>query len=155
MQKPKILLATIGSLGDLHPFIAIALALQLRGFHPVIAVSEDHAAKCRAAGLETIAIMPGIETLMAHTGLAADEIIKRLIADQSFLLEKIVFPPLAATAVTLDEAAAGAVAIVGSMLTFAAPIIAEKHGSRSSRRCCSPWRCSLLSTRRKSPNYAS
>jgi rhamnosyltransferase subunit B len=127
MQKPKILLATIGSLGDLHPFIAIALALQQRGFHPVIAVSEDHAAKCRAAGLETISIMPSFEAVIAHTGLAADEIIKRLMEDQSFVLEKIVFPPLAAIAALLDEAAAGAVAIVGSMLTLAAPIIAEKH----------------------------
>lgn len=34
MQKPKILLAKIGSLGDLHPFMAIALALQRRGYDP-------------------------------------------------------------------------------------------------------------------------
>jgi len=127
MQKPKILLATMGSLGDLHPFIAIALALQLRGFHPVIAVSEDHAVKCRAAGLESISILPSVEAVMAYTGLDADELIKRLIEDQSFVLEKVVFPPLVAIAATLDEAAAGAVAIVGSMLTLAAPIIAEKH----------------------------
>ena len=41
----KIVLATIGSLGDLHPFIAIGLALKARGFTVVLAVPADHVAK--------------------------------------------------------------------------------------------------------------
>ena len=36
-MPPRIVLATAGSLGDLHPFIALALALRERGFQPEIA----------------------------------------------------------------------------------------------------------------------
>ena len=54
----KVVLTTIGTLGDLHPFIAIGLALRKRGFTPVLAVPEDQVAKCRRAGLEAVAILP-------------------------------------------------------------------------------------------------
>jgi UDP:flavonoid glycosyltransferase YjiC (YdhE family) len=36
----RIVLTTHGTLGDLHPYLALALALQKRGHQPVIATSE-------------------------------------------------------------------------------------------------------------------
>ena len=54
----KIILTTMVSLGGLHPFIAIALALKQRGLHPVLGVPEDFVAKTQAAGLEAFAISP-------------------------------------------------------------------------------------------------
>ena len=41
----RILLATIGSLGDLHPCLALALGLRERGHQPVIASTELYRAK--------------------------------------------------------------------------------------------------------------
>ena len=38
----RIVLATFGSLGDLHPFVALAKELQARGHVPVLATSEFH-----------------------------------------------------------------------------------------------------------------
>jgi UDP:flavonoid glycosyltransferase YjiC (YdhE family) len=37
----KIVLSNVGTLGDLHPFIAIALQLRERGYDAVIATSPD------------------------------------------------------------------------------------------------------------------
>ena len=39
----KILIVTFGSLGDLHPFVALAHALAAQGFTPVIATSAAYA----------------------------------------------------------------------------------------------------------------
>jgi len=62
MAAPRIVLATVGSLGDLHPFIAIGRALRAREAETVLAVPEDHLAKVRAAGLEAHAILPLLKT---------------------------------------------------------------------------------------------
>jgi rhamnosyltransferase subunit B len=47
----RILLATFGSLGDLHPAIALGLELQRRGHHAAIVSSEYHRPRIVAAGL--------------------------------------------------------------------------------------------------------
>ena len=47
----RILLATFGSLGDLHPAIALGLELQRRGHHAVIVTSDYHRPRIAAAGL--------------------------------------------------------------------------------------------------------
>ena len=49
--KAKIVLATFGTHGDLHPFIALAVALKRRGVAPVIATSEMYRAKIEAEGM--------------------------------------------------------------------------------------------------------
>ena len=51
MTNKKIVLATLGSLGDLHPFMALALGLRARGADPVLATSEDYRSKVTAAGI--------------------------------------------------------------------------------------------------------
>ena len=70
----KIVLATIGSLGDLHPFIAIGLALKARGFAVVLAVPADHVAKVVAAGLTGMAIVGGFDALTETLGMPPDQV---------------------------------------------------------------------------------
>src|SRR5688500_9874104 len=61
MAKGKrIVLTTHGTLGDLHPYLAIALELQARGHKPVIATSEYHRRKIEGVGVEFHAIRPDI-----------------------------------------------------------------------------------------------
>ena len=67
----KIVLATVGTLGDLHPFIAIGLALKARGHRPLLAVAEDHLAKVRASGLEAVAILPSFDTIRQRSAAAS------------------------------------------------------------------------------------
>lgn len=124
----KIILTTVGTMGDLHPFIAIGLALAKRGVTPVLAVPEDHVAKCRRAGLETVAIRPGFEATRQRMGVSHEEAVRRMIANQRFMLEQLLLPGLPDYTRALDDAAADADAIVASTFVFAAPIVAEKRG---------------------------
>jgi rhamnosyltransferase subunit B len=48
----RIVLATAGSLGDLHPYLAIGVGLKTRGHQVVVATSEFHRGRVLAAGLE-------------------------------------------------------------------------------------------------------
>ena len=49
MTAKKIILTTFGSYGDIHPYMALALELQARGHHPVIATSELYREKMQTA----------------------------------------------------------------------------------------------------------
>ena len=51
MSERRIALVTFGSLGDLHPFIAVGRALQARGYEPVIATTAQYRENVAAAGL--------------------------------------------------------------------------------------------------------
>ena len=123
----KIVLTTIGTLGDLHPFIAIAQALRRHGFAPVLAVAEDQLAKCRAAGIEAVAVLPGFDSVQRRLGLAEDEAVKRIMGDQIEMLDQVLLPALPGCVHKLEAATAGAEAIIASTFVFAAPIVAEKH----------------------------
>lgn len=46
----RIVFTTYGSLGDLHPYIAIALALKDRGHYPAIATHEVYRSKVEVEG---------------------------------------------------------------------------------------------------------
>ncbi|HEX8387781.1 MAG TPA: glycosyltransferase, partial [Sphingomonas sp.] len=126
MTAPRIVLATIGSYGDLHPFIAIGLALRARGAEVALAVPEDHLPKVRAAGLDGAAILPVYEELGRTIGLAPEEIIRRTVADNDFLIRRVLLPPLADGVERLVDMARNADAIVGSAVALAAPIAAER-----------------------------
>ena len=124
---PKIVLTTIGTLGDLHPFIALALALKERGYHPVMAVAEDQLDKARAAGLEAVAVLPSFESIRQRMGLSHDEAVRRLVNNQRHMLEQVLLPALSSCAEALDAVTEDATAIISSTFVLAAPIIAEKR----------------------------
>jgi UDP:flavonoid glycosyltransferase YjiC (YdhE family) len=123
----KLLLTSIGTLGDLHPFIALGLSLKAAGFTPVLAVAEDQVSKARTAGLEALAILPSFQQVRERMGLSEEEAVRRLMSDQREFLEQILLPSLPTATRLLDDAAAGVEAIVSTPFVFAAPIIAEKR----------------------------
>ncbi len=84
----KILVVTIGSLGDLHPFIAIGQALQASGAAVTLAVPLDHVAKVQAAGLAASPILPSFSDICARLGLTEAEAAARVIADADFVLDQ-------------------------------------------------------------------
>ena len=123
----KILLVTVGTLGDLHPFIAIGLALQARGFRPVLAVAADHVPKCLAAGLEAEAVLPGFDIVARAMGLSKAEATRRLMGSQRLMMDWVLMSGLAESVAALDRLAEDADAVVGSLFAFAAAMIAEKR----------------------------
>jgi rhamnosyltransferase subunit B len=54
----RILFHTVGSLGDLHPYLAIALGLQARGHEAVIATSACYRQKIETLGLGFHTVRP-------------------------------------------------------------------------------------------------
>jgi rhamnosyltransferase subunit B len=120
----RIVLATLGSLGDLHPVIALALELQRRGHRAEIATSEFYREKIVARGLDFHALRPEM--------MVADEALVRRIMDgrrgSTYLLRDLIFPAVCDTHADLARVVEGVDLIVSSELIYAAPIIAEKTG---------------------------
>ena len=127
-MPPRIVLATAGSLGDLHPFIALALALKARGFEAEIASSPQHGDKIRAEGLTFHPIGPSIAELEVMMGMTEVEITEAVTRSSGFLFEKMLLPHLERGARELLAVAQGAVAIVGSTFAAGAAIAADGLG---------------------------
>lgn len=123
---PKITLATAGSLGDLHPFIALALALRNHGLQAEIASSPDYAAKVRAEGLVFHPVGPSQAELQAQMGMDAAHLTRRVAASNTFLFERLLLPHLEQGARSLIRVASDTSVIIGSPFAPGAAIAAEK-----------------------------
>src|SRR5215469_1864406 len=131
---PRILLATLGSLGDLHPYIAVGKALLARGQPVRLATSIDYRGRVEAAGLEFAPLTPSI------AGLGDREQIARRFFDRlrgpQRLIEAMVMEPLPRAYADLRAAADGVALAVSHPITPALPLIAESRGL--------PWLSSVL-----------
>ncbi len=125
----RIVLTTHGTLGDLHPFIAIALELRKRGHHPMIATSEYYRRKIEAEGIEFHAVRPDI---FFH-----DKQLHRRLTEPRRGIERVIrefmLPVLRETYDDLLAAVqknGNADLLISQILIFAAPLVAEKTGTR-------------------------
>src|SRR5262245_17601173 len=126
--KRRIVLTTFGSLGDVHPYVAIALELQRRGHEPVIATSGRYRAKVEALGLAFRAVRPDVE----DTQLDA-ELMRRVMDPRTgseTVIRDLVMPHVRDSYDDLAAACEGADLVVGHVLTFAAQLLSEKTGVR-------------------------
>lgn len=127
-MPPRIVLATAGSLGDLHPFVALALALRARGFQAEIATSPEYAEKVRAEGLVFHAVGPGVAELEAQMGMTKAEMTRAVGRSNLFLFEKLLLPHLEDGAREVTRVATGASAVVGATFAAGAAMAAEIVG---------------------------
>ncbi|HVS51918.1 MAG TPA: nucleotide disphospho-sugar-binding domain-containing protein [Opitutaceae bacterium] len=119
----RVVIATFGSLGDLHPAIALAYGLQARGHQAEIATSEPYRAKIAALGLPFHAVRPDLS-------LSNRELAKRVMngwRSSKVLMREFVFPFVRETFEDLDRACAGADLLVASELAYVAPIVAARQ----------------------------
>lgn len=122
--KRRIVLTTAGSLGDLHPYIAIALGLQARGHEAIIATGQCYRRKIEALGLGFRAVRPDCDWV------ADAEIMRRFMHPRRGLLRvgrELLLPTLRESYVDTLAAAEGADLLV-SQIPFAARLVAEKTG---------------------------
>jgi rhamnosyltransferase subunit B len=131
----RIVLAAFGSLGDLHPFLALALGLLKRGHDVVVATSEVYRAKVEALGIGFRPVRPDISIIEADT-----ELMRRLMdmrkGTQRIICE-LVMPALRASYDDTLAAADGADLLVSHALTYGVRLVAEKRGI--------PWASVMLS----------
>ena len=129
----RILFATIGSLGDLHPCLALGLELARRGHRVTIASTGFYRSKVEALGLGFLPLRPdwnpSDRDLIAQ---CAD--LKR---GPEVLFRRIVLPHLRATYDDLLAAARDADLMIAGELVYGAPLVSEKLGL--------PWASATLS----------
>jgi len=124
-SRPKrILLATIGSLGDLHPMLALALGLRDRGHVPVLASTELYRAKIEGLCIEFHPIRPEIA---AHDPAIMRDLM-HMQRGPEFLLCQLILPALKDTYEDLAAVASDADLLIAGEMVFAAPLVAEKLG---------------------------
>jgi rhamnosyltransferase subunit B len=131
----RIVIATIGSLGDLHPCIALALALSRRGHRVTIATTEYYRSKVEELGIEFHAIRPNWDPTDREL-IAQCEDLKRGL---EVLYRRLLLPELRGTYEDLISVATGADLMIAGELVFAAPLVAEKLSLRWVSEILSPW----------------
>src|SRR5918998_6906202 len=130
-KKKRVVFTTWGSFGDLHPFMALALELQKRGYVSVIATSPLYREKVEAEGIGFHPVRPDLPQPDAETSA---DIIRRVSHARwgpSYLFRELLVPHLRETyADTLAAATAEGRAdlLVSHQVPLTAPLVAEKTG---------------------------
>jgi len=124
----RIVLSTMGSLGDLHPFIAIALRLMEHGYDVVIATSRDFREDVLAEGISFHPIRPSRDDVFRDLRMDARELGRRIIKDTMFVLEGAVFPYLKVTYDDLLPVLQGASLVLAGSLMYSTRLAADKLG---------------------------
>jgi rhamnosyltransferase subunit B len=130
----RIALATYGSLGDLHPYLAVALELKRRGHHPIMATSECYRSHVAALDLDFHLVRPdmadfGDPTLWMHKAMD-------LKKGPRYVLQDLMLPHLRHSYDDLRPLIPTLDGLVSHPIAFAAPLLAEEFGL--------PWLGSVL-----------
>jgi UDP:flavonoid glycosyltransferase YjiC (YdhE family) len=138
-NRKRIVLTTYGSLGDLHPYIALALELKRRGHRPVIATSPVYREKVEPLGIEFHPSRPDFPSPDEHPE-AIKELTRRVMDARTgaeFVARELFAEHVRESYTDLMEAVKGADLLVTHPITFAGPLVAQVTGIR--------WISSILS----------
>ena len=134
----RILMATLGSLGDLHPTLALGLELQARGHDVTVASTGFYREKVEDLGLEFRSLRPNWDPTDQDLIAQCED----LKSGPEVLFRKLVLPQLRDTYEDLLAASEGgdlmADLMIAGELVFAAPLVAEKLGLRWVSEILSP-----------------
>jgi UDP:flavonoid glycosyltransferase YjiC (YdhE family) len=125
---PRFLLTTFGSLGDLHPYIAVGLGLKRRGHHVTIATSGVYRAKVEGEGLHFHPVRPDIGAFLEDPREIARAFHPR--TGTEYVMRRMLLPYLEQSYKDLREIAGEADLLLGHPIAFATPIVAEELGKR-------------------------
>jgi rhamnosyltransferase subunit B len=123
---PNIVLATSGSFGDLHPYLAIGVALKDRGHDVTVATSDFYRNKVLGEGLKFSLLRPNYVP-MAGSG----DVVRRAFDPYTgarFLIKQLVLPYVEETYQDLLKACENTDLLVIHPTLFPAPLVAEKLG---------------------------
>jgi len=119
----RILLTTLGSLGDLHPQIALALELQKRGHNVVFATHKEYGARIEDLGFEFHRMRPDNTALDDPQEMAR---IMNLQKGTEYVIRNWVCANLRETYMDLINSAKGMDLILAGEGVVAARLVAEK-----------------------------
>ncbi|HKW26676.1 MAG TPA: glycosyltransferase, partial [Terriglobales bacterium] len=120
----RILIHTFGSYGDIHPYMGLALELQLRGHQPLIATSSIYRQKIEAEGIAFRGIRPELPRM--------DQELMRQVFDRrkgtEFIFRHILMPNLRDSYQDLAAVAGDPELIITHPVGFAGPLLARLRG---------------------------
>lgn len=125
----RIVLTTFGTLGDVHPLIAVALEMRRRGHTPLLAVPEIFRPKIEPLGLQFRKVGP---TLRPDDPQQVAELMDIRKGTERTLRE-VLFPAIRQSYEELLSAVqsdGGADLMLAGELTYQAPLVAEVTGVR-------------------------
>jgi len=126
MTGKRIVFATFGSLGDLHPYIAVARESRQRGHRPLIASFEEHRAAVEAAGVEFAPMRPALSAFGERTAMM--EQLFDPWRGPELLVRRMFIPHVRESYQDLARACGSADLLVTHPLAFAGPLLAQKEG---------------------------
>jgi len=117
------LLTTLGSLGDLHPYIAVGIGLRERGHSVTLATSEIYRQKVEGEGLRFHPLRPDVSRLLEDP-----DVMRRAMHPRTgteYVFRRLFLPWLEQSFEDTLEAARGADVLVGHPIAFATRTVAE------------------------------
>jgi UDP:flavonoid glycosyltransferase YjiC (YdhE family) len=132
----RIVLATFGSLGDLHPVLALGRTVQARGHRATVITSEYHRERVLAAGLRFHPAAPDLrpdDQRLVQATLHERRGPKEVV---DFMLRAL--PQTYADYARAIDDDGGTDLLITSELSYAGPILAEKLGLRWASLILSP-----------------
>ncbi|HJT65618.1 MAG TPA: glycosyltransferase [Pyrinomonadaceae bacterium] len=131
----RIVLNTLGSFGDIHPYMAIALELQSRGHAPVVATMESYRGKIEGAGLEFFSVRPNLPEPKSQNSDLMEKVMEPKTGAR-FLTEQLIFPAVRDSYTDLLAAVKDADLLVTHPAAPAGPLVGRKTGM--------PWISTVL-----------
>jgi rhamnosyltransferase subunit B len=121
----RIVLTTIGSLGDLHPQIALAIELRKRGHDIVFATMKEYGDIIKPLGFEFHPMRPDGTPINNPEEIAKMTDLK---TGSEYTVRKWLLPNLRDTYTDLLDSAKDADLIIAGDIVYAAPLVADKVG---------------------------
>jgi UDP:flavonoid glycosyltransferase YjiC (YdhE family) len=131
----RFVFATFGSLGDLHPYIAVASALNRHGHAAVIAASEEYREAVTGAGVEFAPVRPGMSELGDYRTLVTRVLDVR--SGPEYLIRQLIMPHLRSAYEDQLRASQSADLLISHPLAFTLPLVAQRRAL--------PWVSTVLS----------
>lgn len=132
----RIVFAIFGSLGDLHPYVAIGRELVRRGHQPLIASFEEHREAVEVARVEFAPMRPAMSAFGDRTAMM--EQLFHPWRGPELMVRGMFMPNLSESYQDLARACRGADLLVTHPLAFAGPLLAQKEGMRWVSTALSP-----------------
>jgi rhamnosyltransferase subunit B len=123
----RIVITTIGSLGDLHPQIALAIELRQRGHDIIFATMKEYGAIIEPLGFEFHPMRPDGAPINNPEEIAKMTDLK---TGSEYVVRSWLLPNLRNTYTDLLDSAKDADLIIAGDIVYAAPLVAEKLGIR-------------------------
>lgn len=130
-RKPRVVLATFGTLGDLHPFLAIALELKRRGVEAIIAAAESYRDRVQAEGIGFQRMRPDMAEVSSRLRMDERALAQAAAKRPDFIVRDIVLPHLREAYEDVMQVAGHADLLVTHSVAYGAHLAAEV--------CKVPW----------------